>query len=88
VSEGDQAAEQDFSSIGATQFDEVPFWRSGAIKTSRELLQDSGIDLEAFFAARFGIRFARGLGAKVVSSVKSGASVGKTDSHEQRDSCR
>jgi HK97 family phage major capsid protein len=78
VSENAQNAENDFTDIAAVNFGQSPMWRTGSIKVSLELLQDSGVDLEQLFADRFGVRFARGLGPNLVALVKANASVGKT----------
>jgi HK97 family phage major capsid protein len=78
ISQGLQNAQDALSSISAVQFDEGGTWRTGNIKASLELLQDSAVDLEQLFAAAFGIRFARGLGASLVASVKANATVGAT----------
>src|SRR5262249_19394716 len=78
VSESTQNAQDDFTDISAVNFDQVPLWRTGNVKVSLELLQDSGIDLEQLFADRFAVRFARGLGPVLVALVKANASVGQT----------
>jgi HK97 family phage major capsid protein len=79
ITQGVQSTEADPNSqISAAQLDESGFWRSGFVKVSFELLQDSGIDLEAFFAKIFAIRYARGLGKSLVNAVKANAAVGLT----------
>jgi HK97 family phage major capsid protein len=78
--EGFQDIEQDIALVSATQYDQSPFWRSGAVQLSFELLQDSGADLESLFAELFAIRFARGIGADFISTLLSSASVGATAS--------
>src|SRR5262249_60216237 len=78
VSESTQNAQDDFTDISAVNFDQSPMWRTGNIKVSLELLQDSGVDLEQLFADRFAVRFARGLGPVLITLVKTNASVGKT----------
>src|SRR5262249_48449517 len=67
ISENTQNTQDDFTDISAVNFDQVPLWRTGNIKVSLELLQDSAVDLEQLFADRFAVRFARGLGAILVA---------------------
>ena len=78
ISENTQNAQEEFTDISAVNFDQSPLWRTGNIKVSLELVQDSGVDLEPLFAGRFAVRFARGLGPTLVALVKANASVGKT----------
>lgn len=67
--------EQD-PAIGAIQFPVCPTYRTGVVKVSIELAQDSKFPMEQVLAAAFAIRFARGIGPVLVSSILSEASQG------------
>jgi HK97 family phage major capsid protein len=79
VSEGQPSTEQD-PSPGASQvaLPSAPTWRSGLVKLSVELLQDSRFDPADFLAQAFAVRFARGVGASLVSTLLASAKVGRT----------
>jgi HK97 family phage major capsid protein len=55
-----------------------PTWRSGMVKVSIEMLQDSAFDIVGFLAEAFAVRFARGIGANIVSTTLAGAKLGVT----------
>lgn len=59
VGEAAPVAEDD---VTASQVDFAAYkFSSGIVKASIELLQDSGVDIEAWLGERFGIRFGRGI---------------------------
>lgn len=59
--------------VTASQIDLAAFkLSSGVIKASIELIQDSGIDLEAWLADRFGVRYGRGLENYLTNGTGSG----------------
>ena len=55
-----------------------PTWRTGMVKVSMEMLQDSAFDIVGFLAEAFAVRFARGIGANIVSTTLAGAKLGVT----------
>jgi HK97 family phage major capsid protein len=79
VAEGQQSVQND-PNPGASQIllASAPTWRSGLVKCSVELLQDSRFDPAEFLAASFAVRFARGIGASLVSTLLASAKVGRT----------
>jgi HK97 family phage major capsid protein len=46
------------------------------VKCSLELVQDSGFDVETFLASAFSIRFGRGIGAGLVTTLTAGSTQG------------
>ena len=78
VTENSQSTAVDIATISAAEYDENPYWRSGVVKLSINLVQDSAVDLESLFAEAFSIRFARGIGASFITTLLSGATVGAT----------
>lgn len=73
VDQNTQSPSNDFGAMSSVQFPACPTWRTGMIKASIELAQDSAFPLEAALARAFAIRFARGLGANFVASLMSSA---------------
>jgi len=70
VSEAGLISEAD---VTASQVDLGAFkLSSGVIKASIELIQDSGIDLEAWLAERFAVRYGRGLESYLTNGTGSG----------------
>jgi HK97 family phage major capsid protein len=59
-------------------FDQCPTWRSGLIRYSVELANDSKFDIEALIATAAGVRFARGVGASFITTLLAGAGLGVT----------
>lgn len=53
-------------------------YRTGMIPISRELVQDSAFDPAIFLAKSFAVRFARGVGPDLVTSLLANAKVGAT----------
>ena len=53
-------------------------WRSGYMRASVELVNDSAFDLESPIAGAAGVRFARGVGAAFVATLLSSAAAGVT----------
>lgn len=64
-----------FQSLG---FGSAPMWRTGVVRASVELANDSAVNLSDLVAAAFAIRIARGVGASFVSTLLSSAALGKT----------
>lgn len=58
-------------------FGKCPTWRSGHVRASIELAEDSGFDLAGLRASGFGRRFARGIGAAFVSTLLTQSTQGK-----------
>jgi len=77
ISEAAQTIIED-PSPGAQQVTLSPAstWRSGLIRTSIELLQDSAFDPAAFLARSCGIRIARGVGGSLAQTLLAGAMQG------------
>jgi len=63
---------------GAAQLGICPTYRSGLVKVSHELLQDSSFPVINFLTQSFGVRFARGVGAALVTTLLSAAKLGAT----------
>jgi len=62
--------------LGLVTFGTAPTWRSGAVRVSIELVQDSAVSWDQLLARLFAIRFVRGLGPSNVSTLLSAAAVG------------
>jgi HK97 family phage major capsid protein len=74
VGESSQVSEDD---ITASQINFAAYkFTSGVVKASIELLQDSGIDIDAWFADRFAIRFGRGIEAYLTTGTGSSQPTG------------
>lgn len=56
----------------------APTYRSGTVKASSEFLQDSAFDPLAFLSKAFAVRFGRGIGPTLVSTLLAGAKLGAT----------
>jgi HK97 family phage major capsid protein len=69
---------QDIASFDALSFGKTPKWDAGIILASIELVTDSYFPLASVLARAFGVRFARGIGATLVSTLIAGADVGAT----------
>jgi len=59
-------------------FGKIPTWRSGHVRASIEIAQDSAFDLTALLARAFARRFARGIAPTFTTSLLSQATLGKT----------
>lgn len=77
LADGNQATEQD-PNLGELKFALADQWVTPLVKLSNQLFQDSGINLDQFLAVIFGIRLARGIGAKNVSVMIADATLGAT----------
>ncbi len=65
------------------QMPQCPTWRSGWFTIPRQLLQDSAFPIENLVIEAAGKRFARGIGASVVSTLQSSALTGSTTTSGQ-----
>jgi HK97 family phage major capsid protein len=72
VAESGSSVETD-NTFYALGFGLTGTWRSGIIKVSIELIQDSAFNIESVVAASCGIRFARGIGAAFTSTLLGAA---------------
>ena len=79
VSQNAQSTPSDIP-VSSLQFGTSPTWRSGLLKLSREIVQDSGIDLTAFLTAAFATRFQRGFSPGLVTQLLAAATVGRVSS--------
>lgn len=79
VTENTQGTETD-PTIGGVLVPTASTYRTGIVKLSREMLEDSDFDPSDFLARSFAIRLARGIGANVVSVALAGAQNGATGS--------
>lgn len=77
LAEGVQDNEVD-TTLGQLSFNIADSWRTGIVKVSRQLFQDSGIAIEDFLALVFGIRLARGMGSDLRAAMMAGATLGRT----------
>lgn len=77
VGEGSVSSEVDPTPAGVV-LPAAPTWRSGLVKVSTELLADTAFPVSSFLASAFGIRFARGIGASLVTTLLSAAKLGAT----------
>jgi len=59
-------------------FGQCPTWRSGMMRASVELAQDSHFPLEALLAGVAALRFARGVGAAFITTLLGAAGLGVT----------
>ena len=77
IAESDPISEKAVGVTGSVVFGDAPKWKSGLVRASMELVQDSGIPFEQILAKVFGKRFARGCGrafsASLVSKISRGA---------------
>jgi HK97 family phage major capsid protein len=79
IGEGQQSVVGDATlTAQQTSLASAPTWRSGLIKISQELLQDSAFPILDMLAAAFAVRLARGVGASLVSTLLSAALPGPT----------
>jgi len=79
ISEGAQSVAGDTNLVvQQTALSSTPTYRSGFVKVSMELVQDSRFPILAFLAAAFAVRLARGIGASLVSTLLSSALKGTT----------
>lgn len=77
VAEGVQDSEAD-PALSGVVVPNAKTWRTGIVKISRELLEDSAFDPSELLAKNFAIRLARGIGADIVATALAGASSGAT----------
>jgi HK97 family phage major capsid protein len=66
------------ATYGEAVFSETPLWSSKQVIVTKQLLDDSGIDIPGHFAKIFGQRFARGIGASFLTTLLSGVATGVT----------
>jgi HK97 family phage major capsid protein len=66
------------ATFGNLQFPNASLWSTGQFLYSVQLSQDSGIDLGAYFAKIFGLKFARGCGKQFIATLLAGAATGLT----------
>jgi len=80
VSEGGVSSTTDEPIIGGVALGVAPTYRSGLIRVSTELLQDSSVDILGLLNRSFGVRLTRAIGAACVSSLlgTGGATLGQT----------
>jgi HK97 family phage major capsid protein len=72
------AAGPDIATVAGISWGTTPTWRSGLIKASVEIAQDSRFDLASVIAKAAGVRIGRGVGQTFVSTLLSGAVSGVT----------
>jgi HK97 family phage major capsid protein len=77
TSEAGQDLDQDPTTSGIL-IPTASTYRTGLVKLSRELLEDSGIDPADFLARSFAVRLARGIGASIVTTILAHATAGPT----------
>jgi HK97 family phage major capsid protein len=77
VAENTTSSEVD-TAFASLAFGQTPMWRSGYIRASVELVNDSHFDLESLIAGAAAVRFARGIGAAFITTLLAGASAGIT----------
>ena len=68
----------DLGNFSQVLLDKAPTWRSPLVKVSLELAQDSAYDIGQLLADAFAVRFQRGIGASLVSTLVAGAGLGVT----------
>jgi HK97 family phage major capsid protein len=78
ISENSASTETDPTTVDGLNLAKADSWRSGLIRASMELVNDSGIPFEAFLATIFAIRYARGIGADNVATLMAAATLGAT----------
>ena len=78
VAEGVQTSPADIATFGIMQLLEPDTWRTNMQQVSMELAADSAFDLGQFLADIFGVRLARGIAPDFVSTLITGAALGKT----------
>lgn len=64
--------------FGNLAFPKCPNWRSGLIRVSRELVEDTSFDLGTLLAGLFGKRFSRGVGSAFITALLAAADVATT----------
>jgi HK97 family phage major capsid protein len=77
ISENSTSSEAD-AVFAALAFGETPMWRSGYLRCSIELVNDSHFDLEKLIAAAAAVRFARGIGGAFITTLLAAAGNGGT----------
>jgi len=77
LAEGVQDTETD-PSIEGTLLPQCPTYRTGLVKVSMELFQDSILPIDDFLARAFAPRLGRGISPALVTALLSGASAGLT----------
>src|SRR5215469_16620780 len=78
IAENALISEQDITVFDSLTFGKTPKWDSGIVLASIELVTDSYFPLATFLAQAFAVRFARGIGASLVSTLIAGADIGAT----------
>jgi HK97 family phage major capsid protein len=78
VTQATTSTETEPAALGQLSFPTAPTWRSGIVKVSIELDQDSAIPLDTLLARSFAVRFARGIGSNNVSVLLAAAELGAT----------
>jgi HK97 family phage major capsid protein len=79
VSQNAQSTPSDIP-VASLQFGTAPTWRSGILKLSREIVQDSGIDIVAVLTSACAVRFQRGFSPGLVTQLLAAATVGRVSS--------
>jgi HK97 family phage major capsid protein len=77
VAENTASSEVD-TTFAALAFGLTPLWRSGYLRCSVELVNDSHFDLESLIAGAAAVRFARGIGAAFITTLLAAAAAGVT----------
>lgn len=77
VAENAASTEVDTTFAGLP-FGETPMWRSGYLRCSVELVNDSHFNIEKIIAGAAAVRFARGIGAAFITTLLAAAAAGVT----------
>ena len=77
VAEGGSSSEVE-ATFATLAFALCPTWRSGYLRVSVELVNDSAFNLENLIAGAAAVRFARGIGAAFVATLLASAAAGVT----------
>jgi HK97 family phage major capsid protein len=78
VSESGSSNQSADAVFGNIAFSACPTWRTGLIRASVELTQDSAFDFQGLLARAFARRFAKGIGAAFVTKLLTSATAGVT----------
>lgn len=76
--EGQQDTEADATLDARVDLTEASSFRTSFVKVSTEFEQDSGIPIDKFLSKAFGVQWARGIGASIVSAILAKATLGRT----------
>jgi HK97 family phage major capsid protein/HK97 family phage prohead protease len=72
------ASDEQDPGLGKTLLAQAPTWDSGIVKVSWATLQDSRVDFASFLSETFAIRFARGIGPSLITTLLAAAKLGAT----------